>query len=48
VNCANRAKSYSVGFQGFVFLKQNDDLIEMYYLKMAKNKIHKTNCCFWV
>jgi hypothetical protein len=33
-----------VVFQGFVFLKQNDGLIEIYYLKMAKNKIHKTNC----
>jgi hypothetical protein len=32
-----------------VFLKQNDDSIEIYseiyYLKMTKNKIDKTNCC---
>jgi hypothetical protein len=28
-----------------VFLKQNDGLIEIYYLKMTKNKADKTNCC---
>jgi hypothetical protein len=28
-----------------VFLKQNDDLIEIYCFKMTKNKIDKTNCC---
>jgi hypothetical protein len=28
-----------------VFLKQNDGLIEIYYLKMTKNKTDKTNCC---
>jgi hypothetical protein len=28
----------------FCFLKQNDGLIESYYLKTIKNKIDKTNC----
>jgi hypothetical protein len=28
-----------------VFLKQNDGLIKIYYLKMTKNKTDKTNCC---
>jgi hypothetical protein len=28
-----------------VLLKQNDGLIEMYYLKTTKNKMGKTNCC---
>jgi hypothetical protein len=27
-----------------VFLKQTDGLIEIYYFKMTKNKIDKTNC----
>jgi hypothetical protein len=34
-----------VAFQGFVFLKQNDDLIEMYYLKMAKNNPQNKLLC---
>jgi hypothetical protein len=28
-----------------VFLKQNDHLISIYYLKMTKNKTYKTNGC---
>jgi hypothetical protein len=28
-----------------VFLKQNGDLIEIYYLKLTKNMSDETNCC---
>jgi hypothetical protein len=37
-----------VAIQVVCVLKQNDGLIEIYYLKIAKNKIDKTNCCLTV
>jgi hypothetical protein len=47
VNCMQNFKTHSSRwlFKWIVFLKQNDGLIEIYYLKMIKNKADKTNCC---
>jgi hypothetical protein len=47
VNCMQNFKhSQAGGYSNYLFLKQNDGLIEIYYLKMSKNKTDKISCVF--
>jgi hypothetical protein len=47
VNCMQNFKQSSRWlFKLFVFLKQNDGLIKIYYLKMSKNKTDQISCVF--